>query len=277
MIDINNVGKITYNDLNPALPNGNNVVALTVNGQDIDFADAAKYYRVSTVNYLAAGSCNFNNGGVTLWPLNQIVADTQYYVRDAVIDYVTAMGTVSPAIEGRLNFINDTSAPVITINSPQAAAYPHPDFLTLDFSALDVGAAGLKKVWADLDGASVTSGQVIDLYTLALGEHTLTVYAVDKAGNQSSQAVTFSVTATIQSLMTSVNRFYSEGKISKADVYKGLMDKLTAAQNSGQAKAKINLLKAFISLVNAQGGKGITAEAAALLVMDANWVIAHLP
>ena len=60
----------------------------------VDFTDAATYYRVSTVNYLAAGSCNFNDGGVSLWPLNQIVNDTQYYVRDAVIDYITAMGTV---------------------------------------------------------------------------------------------------------------------------------------------------------------------------------------
>jgi hypothetical protein len=57
---------------------------------------------VGTVNYLAAGSCNFNNDGVTLWPLGQITADTQFYVRDAVIDYITAMGTVSPAVEGRL-------------------------------------------------------------------------------------------------------------------------------------------------------------------------------
>jgi hypothetical protein len=61
---------------------------------------------VSTVNYLAAGSCNFNDAGVTLWPLNQIVNDTQYYVRDAVIDYVTHEGTVSPAIEGRLSFLS---------------------------------------------------------------------------------------------------------------------------------------------------------------------------
>jgi hypothetical protein len=34
---------------------------------------------------------------VSLWPLDQIVHDTQYYVRDAVIDYVTAQGIVSPA------------------------------------------------------------------------------------------------------------------------------------------------------------------------------------
>jgi len=32
------------------------------------------------------------------------VADTQFYVRDSVIDYITAMGTISPAIEGRLVF-----------------------------------------------------------------------------------------------------------------------------------------------------------------------------
>jgi hypothetical protein len=70
--------------------------------------DADTYYRVSTVNYLAAGSCNFNNSGVSLWPLNQIVNDTQFYVRDAVINYIKAMGTVSPAIEGRLSFIADT-------------------------------------------------------------------------------------------------------------------------------------------------------------------------
>jgi hypothetical protein len=75
-----------------------------MNRKPVDFSDDAKYHKVSTVNYLAAGSCNFNDGGVSLWPLSQIVNDTQLYVRDAVIDYITAMGTVSPAIEGRLLF-----------------------------------------------------------------------------------------------------------------------------------------------------------------------------
>jgi 2',3'-cyclic-nucleotide 2'-phosphodiesterase (5'-nucleotidase family) len=97
---------ITYSGDLATPPDGNNVTSLTLaNGTtSVDFADAATYYRVSTVNYLAAGSCNFNNAGVTLWPLDQIVADTQFYVRDSVIDYITAMGTISPAIEGRLVF-----------------------------------------------------------------------------------------------------------------------------------------------------------------------------
>ena len=97
---------ITYSGDLSTLPDGNNVDSLALaNGTTIvDFADAATYYRVSTVNYLAAGSCNFNNAGVTIWPLDQIVADTQFYVRDSVIDYITAMGTISPAVEGRLIF-----------------------------------------------------------------------------------------------------------------------------------------------------------------------------
>ena len=93
---------ITYTGDLATLPDGNNVASLTLDGAPVDFTDAATYYNVSTVNYLAAGSCNFNNAGVTIWPLDQIVADTQFYVRDSVIDYITDMGTISPAIEGRL-------------------------------------------------------------------------------------------------------------------------------------------------------------------------------
>jgi 2',3'-cyclic-nucleotide 2'-phosphodiesterase/3'-nucleotidase len=109
MLDTNAGNEIKYNDLYPAPydPNKSYVVSLTVNGQEIDFDDANTYYRVSTVNYLAAGSCNFNDNGVTLWPLDQIVADTQFYVRDAVINYITDQGLISPEIEGRLQFLTD--------------------------------------------------------------------------------------------------------------------------------------------------------------------------
>jgi len=42
---------------------------------------------------------------VSLWPLDQIVADTQLYVRDAVIEYIKAQtGPISPQIEGRVVF-----------------------------------------------------------------------------------------------------------------------------------------------------------------------------
>ena len=101
---------ITYDEKTAATPgdtppDDDNVVSLTLNGVPVDFTDATTFYNVSTVNYLAAGSCNFNNAGATIWPLDQIVADTQFYVRDSVIDYIAAQtGPIAPAIEGRLVF-----------------------------------------------------------------------------------------------------------------------------------------------------------------------------
>jgi hypothetical protein len=134
----------------------------------------------------------------------------------------------------------------------------------------------VKSITADLDGMPVVNGQVIDLYTLSLGDHTLTVTAEDYYGNTSTQSVTFSVTATIQSLMTSVKRFYSEGKIDAADVYQSLMDQLMAAAKSKKIDTTTNILNAFINLVQAQSGKHITTDAASLLLTDAQWVISHL-
>jgi hypothetical protein len=97
---------ITYIDPGAAVePDGSNVASLTLNGTTVDFSDAGTYYEVSTVNYVAAGSCNFNDDGETIWPLDQISHDTQLYVRDSVINYVDAqVGPIAPAIEGRLVF-----------------------------------------------------------------------------------------------------------------------------------------------------------------------------
>ncbi len=132
MLDINKLGQISYNDTYPALPDGNNVISMVFNGdKHVNFSDASTYYHVSTVNYLAAGSCNFNDNGVSLWPLNQIVSDTQYYVRDAVIHYMKAQGTVSPAIEGRLQFTLPTNtAAVPTAGTTQTYVATNGDPIT---------------------------------------------------------------------------------------------------------------------------------------------------
>ncbi|MBI5952182.1 MAG: bifunctional metallophosphatase/5'-nucleotidase [Chloroflexi bacterium] len=276
MLDINAGNQIIYNDLNPALPNGNNVVALLIGGVPVDFTDATKYYNVSTVNYLAAGSCNFNDAGATLWPLNQIVADTQYYVRDAVIDYVTFKGIVSPAIEGRLSFIADNTPPAITIVAPTATTYLHPDSIVLDFIATD-DVSGVKSTEALLDGEVVANGQTIALYSLALGDHTFTVNAVDKAGNAATQSVTFSITATIDSLKTAVDNFRQDGSIKDKGTYTALMAKLDAASKSTKPETTSAILNAFIKYVQAQSGKHIKPLAANRLIADAQWVIIHLP
>lgn len=279
MIDINSGGKIIYNDRYPAAydPTQQYVVSLEFGGHKVDFSDADTYYRVSTVNYLAAGSCNFNNGGVSLWPLDQIANDTQFYVRDAVIDYLKEMGTVSPMIEGRLEFINDFVGPVVTIVSPEPVSYLHPSSVQINFSATDDG-SGIRSIFADIDGTPVMNGQLFDLLTLPLGPHVFTVKAVDNAWNETKVTVNFSVTATIESWKTLVTRFYLEGKFKNKGVYTGLMKLLDNAAlqiSKGKLQPAIYMLKAILSQVNALGKK-ITPEAAHILIQDVNWVIQSL-
>ncbi len=280
MIDTDFGNQIVYNDTYPSLPDGNNVAALWFGNTKVDFTDAATYYHVSTVNYLAAGSCNFNDAGVSLWPLDQIASDTQYYVRDAVIHYIEDTSPIAPVVEGRLQFLTatDSEPPIITITAPTATDYLHPNFLTLDFSAVDVGSAGVKLVWADLDGVPVSDGQEIDLLTLALGPHTLVVYAEDTVGNQSSLAVTFNVIATPLSIIDTIERMYDEGLIDNAGIKNSLLMKLAAyysAVLNGKPNQALKIINTFIHQVIGQSGKHITPEAAAILIAEAQWLMSH--
>jgi uncharacterized repeat protein (TIGR01451 family) len=158
MLDINAGGKITYHDTYPALPSGDNVMSLTFGNQTVDFMDATTYYTVSTVNYLAAGSCNFNNGGVSLWPLDQIVADTQYYVRDAVINYVADQEVVAPMIEGRLAFLSSDLSPsekeVVDANGDGVASAG--EVLTYTITLVNTGIDGAALWLTDTLPAEVT-------------------------------------------------------------------------------------------------------------------------
>jgi hypothetical protein len=188
MIDINSGGNIVYRDAYPTLPDGNNVVSLKYGSTTVDFTDATKYYKVSTVNYLAAGSCNFNNSGVSLWPLNQIVDDTQYYVRDAMIDYATAMGTVNPQIEGRLKF-NGTLTSVTSSN-------PHSTYgNAVTFTATVVGGATAPtgsvqfKINGTKLGTPVTLVNGVATYTtpyLAAANYTVTAEYAGSVNNLAS-------------------------------------------------------------------------------------------
>jgi 2',3'-cyclic-nucleotide 2'-phosphodiesterase / 3'-nucleotidase / 5'-nucleotidase len=176
MLDTNFGNRITYNDQYPTLPDGNNVVSLNIGGMLVDFTNASKYYNVSTVNYLAAGSCNFNNAGVSLWPLDQIVADTQYYVRDAVIDYTTFKGIVSPAIEGRLQYAPDTTAPTVIssvrTNSTPTKATSVNFTVTFSEAVTGVGTADFSLTSAGPLGATVTGvsgGPIVYTVTVNTG------------------------------------------------------------------------------------------------------------
>jgi hypothetical protein len=103
--------------------------------------------------------------------------------------------------------------------------------------------------------------------------------AGDAAGNSRSQNVAFTVIATIDSLIATVNVFAGQGKIDDSKTVKSLLDKLNDARLAAQAGKKavaISKLQDFINQVNAQRGRHITADAAQILVTDAQYVIGTL-
>ena len=181
----------------------------------------------------------------------------------------------------------DEQPPTIAIAQPAATTYPHSTTLTLDYSVSDTGGSGLDVVTVLLDGAptlaghGLASGQAIDLLTeLPLGTHVFSISATDQAGNASSQSVTFEIVVTPESIKDDVAQFLASGKIKNPGLANSLLAKLNAAADArarGQCGTAANVYRAFVHELQAQGGKGVDATAAAIMIADAEYLIAHCP
>jgi LmbE family N-acetylglucosaminyl deacetylase len=105
--------------------------------------------------------------------------------------------------------------------------------------------------------------------------------------------VTFKVEATVGSLKALVNRFYADGSIRGHETRSSLLSRLGEVEKSirkhkdsqaiGQLKAFINEVKASTVTVNdhhhrerGHDHRTISAKASAILIADAQWVIASL-
>ena len=88
MLDINSGGNITIRIITRTC-RISNVIALEFKDalgvtQKVDFTnELTKFYKVFDGQLHRGGFLEFNNAGETLWPLDQIAQDTQFYVRDA--------------------------------------------------------------------------------------------------------------------------------------------------------------------------------------------------
>jgi len=226
------------------------------------------------------------SGGQTDWKddiTKDVVDETKvfrlnYHVQE--LSWQGASGTVAPG--GPC----DTIPPAITINQPMATNYVHSATLTLNYSAVDLEGSGVKELTASMDGKStlaghgLASGQQINLLMeMMAGPHTFTVNATDYVGNAGSKQVIFNIIVTPQSLMDDVRQFVAAGKITQ-DEGNSLLVKLNAA---AKARAKGNCANAatiymsFISEVQSLSGNKIDPTAAAILVADAQYLIAHCP
>jgi hypothetical protein len=87
------------------------------------------------------------------------------------------------------------------------------------------------------------------------------------------------VPATIEDLIALVEELYASGDIDNAGIAKSLIATLNSAlkaQENGNVHAANNTLLAFINKVQAQSGKHISEDAAALLIEAANNILATL-
>jgi len=183
----------------------------------------------------------------------------------------------------------DKTTPTITITSPEARTYAVNESVIVSFNASDL-MSGLADVTAALDNNPVQNDSAP---SLSVGEHILTVTALDLAGNTATKAVTFSVadsngdddgdeggpttqTNSVDDLKDIIKDAINEGSFKNKGIAQSLVAKLEACQrkiDEGQYKTAMNILNAFKNHVQAQSGKHIPEDLAEELLTQADILI----
>ena len=245
----------------------------------------------------AANSAGWNNSDVTVswnWADNAGGAgiDSASCTTSSVL---SGQGSLSASanckdLAGNVGSANyavkiDKTPPTITIVQPAATEYVRSTTLTLNYLVTDSG-SGVETVTPTLDGSAavgghgLSSGQTINLLTsLPLGTHTFTINAVDKVGNASPPSlVKFTIIATPESMVQDLAQFQASGALrEQGNSLVAQLENALDKQKRGNCLAARNMYGAFINTVQAQIGKSITPTAAAILIADAQYLIAHCP
>jgi hypothetical protein len=178
----------------------------------------------------------------------------------------------------------DKTNPVITITQPTATSYTHSSTLTLNYGVTDTG-SGVGTVTPMMNGSGtvggspIVNGLTINLLTaLPLGNNTFSIMAYDKVLNMSSASVTFAIIVTAASIIGDVTQLQASGGIiMNTNPLLAKLNAATADRKAGNCAGAATVYQSFISEVMAQTGKGITPAAAAILIADSRYLIAHCP
>jgi hypothetical protein len=258
------------------------LVAMNANQETIAsrFGPLTTWYRVYPVGSAASPFTQYSGAfPLATPPFTDGVYNLEYFSIDG-------LGNIEPMQSRTLTL--DTTAPVASIVQPTSTSYPHSATLTLNYSVSDGSGSGVSGLTPVMDGAAtltdgtgLTSGQVIQLLTeISVGTHTFSIDSIDNVGNHGSRSVTFSVVVTADSIKQDVNLFLAAGKIKNSGEANALLAKLEAAAASralGQCGTASNQYSAFINELQAQAGKGVDATAAAIMIADAQYLIANCP
>jgi hypothetical protein len=198
-------------------------------------------------------------GSTTGNPVNVALPLGSYAVTLTVDD-----GNGNTASDEVIITIRDSLPPVITVSGIQEGSV----------YALGLVPPANYEVSDTCSGVAISSDSLTGGDGLGLGAFVYTVTATDNAGNAATASVTYDVIATPEGLAVVINELVASGQIDP-NIAGSLLPKLKGAQSANTATAADGKLQAFINQVNAQVGKKITPEAAAILINAARYMRAN--
>jgi len=172
----------------------------------------------------------------------------------------------------------DTTGPVITIVSPlDKQVFDSDDMSAIDYTVDDgVNGSGVKSHAVTLDGKAASDGQVLDMFLIEAGTHTIAATAVDNLGNGSSLTWKFEMQATTESLISNVDRGFQEGLIKNSLIYLRARNALVMAQvphNTGNHQLEWHRLQAFTTELTRDWKASVDPAFSARLARSANQII----
>ncbi len=157
----------------------------------------------------------------------------------------------------------DIAAPVIKDLSDLTISWT--DSYELNVEVTDE-LTGVKEVIVTLDGKKVDLPYMINPFQLAIGEHIISVEAIDNVGNKAVKEFTLEVTMEIAQLDELFTYGAESGKITSHGIVNSLMAKAKSIQEASNDKEAMNQLNALQNQVNALSGKKIDKDFAQLIL-----------
>lgn len=246
---------VTLATANSRLSNGGTTdVSLTgtmTGGQAADLSQAVTTFTSS-------------NPGVASVAYSQTVSGVVYGKVTALQEGVTEL-RANVTLDGEtvssnvLTVIVDQTPPSIHITVPTAITYDDASEWKPMFTLADnVSGIDPSKTVVMLDQLPIEYDATVELYTLPLGTHELSVTASDMAGNTTTASVHFETAASLNGLKALITKFLDNGQIDNGGIANSLMQKLEHGS-----------LQSFIDQVQAQSGKHISETTARYLLRDA--------
>ncbi|TAL49442.1 hypothetical protein EPN83_00850 [Patescibacteria group bacterium] len=164
----------------------------------------------------------------------------------------------------------DTTSPLVSINSPTHKDYLRSETLSIDVNISDDN-SGIASSTILFDDKPTSSNISIDLFFEELGEHFVSASAFDMFFNMSRSSVNFNIIATIDSTISDINRSYHLGWIKDKKSRDALIKKVNSAKSGKKIDKK--LLKALILDLKLYEKDKINERAYNLIKEDIEWLI----